>query len=164
MAGKYISASIKPSRRVQIVRTDDKGPGARWKPGQFGYAISYSTRPGMLTENGPSAPDELSYLVAKSKDGHTGASWFSAEALRFTGQDSAPRPSHATKVGTERPFYELKKTDVGKVLISAFGRKWLVSDFIGRVLPTDVGKRVYKAAADMLQVENNAQRARRLGR
>lgn len=173
MAGRYISASIKPSRRVQVVRTDDKGSGAYWKPGQFGYAVSYSTHPGTLTEKGPSAPDELSYLVSKSKDGHTGSSWFSADALRFTGKDSAPRPSHATrsrqpyeltKVRTERPFYELKKTDVGKALISAFGRKWSVSDFIGRVLPTDVGKRVYKAAADMLQVENDAQRDRRLGR
>ena len=97
MAGKYISASIKPSRRVQIVRTTDKSPHPYWKPGQFGYAVGYSTHPGMYTEKGPSNPDELSYLVSKSRDGHTGASWFSAEALRFTGKEKAPSPSHARK-------------------------------------------------------------------
>jgi hypothetical protein len=79
----------------------------------------------------------------------------------------------STTAGTERPFYELKKTDVGKALINAFGRKWPVSDFIGRVLPTDVGKRVYKASigrsqapgpAYVLQIENDEQRSRRLGR
>jgi hypothetical protein len=78
-----------------------------------------------------------------------------------------------TTAGTERPFYELKKTDVGKALINAFGRKWPVSDFIGRVLPTDVGKRVYKAGigrsqapgpAYVLQIENDEQRDRRLER
>jgi hypothetical protein len=98
MADKYIQNSIKPSRRVQIVRTDDKGPHPYWKPGQFGYAVGYSTHPGMYTESGPSSPHALSYLVSKSKDGHTGASWFSVEALRFTGKE--PRPgasSHARK-------------------------------------------------------------------
>src|SRR5665809_16284 len=61
MAGKYITASIKPPRRVQITKVDS-GSGY-WKPGQFGYAISYSTHPGMFTmDKGPSAPGELSYL------------------------------------------------------------------------------------------------------
>lgn len=87
---KYIQASIKPSRRVQIGRTNDAGPHPYWKPGQFGHAVAYSTHPGMYTEKGPSRPDELSYLVSKSKDGHTGASWFSAEALRFTGKEKRP--------------------------------------------------------------------------
>ena len=89
MAGKYITASIKPPRRVQITKVDS-GSGY-WKPGQFGYAISYSTHPGMFTmDKGPSAPGELSYMVSKSKDMRGGALWFSAEALRFTGQERAP--------------------------------------------------------------------------
>jgi hypothetical protein len=97
MAGKYIQASITPPRRVQIVKTDDMGPHPYWKPGQFGHAVSYSTHPGMYTESGPSKGDALSYLVSKSKDGHTGATWFSAEALRFTGKAKAPSQSHARK-------------------------------------------------------------------
>ena len=135
MAGKYIQASIKPSRRVQIVRTDDKGPSAYWKPGQFGYAVSYSTHPGMYTEKGPSAPDELSYLVSKSKDGHTGASWFSAEALRFTGKTAAPKPGHtgharkkkispheakqlirSDGIDFSRDFFQLSSSEVQRVL------------------------------------------------
>jgi hypothetical protein len=43
---------------------------------------------------------------------------------------------------------------------------WLVSDFMGRVLETDVGKRVYLACEDgyapFLQVESNEQREHRL--
>jgi len=132
MAGKYISASIKPSRRVQIVRTNDASPHPYWRPGQFGYAVGYSTHPGMYTESGPSNPDELSYLVSKSKDGHTGASWFSAEALRFTGKEKAPSPSHARKkkidhreakrllqsdgVDFGRDFHELPSYEVQRIL------------------------------------------------
>jgi len=97
MTGKYIQAAIKPSRRVQIVKTDDHGPHPYWRPGQFGHAVSYSTHPGMYTESGPSKGGDLSYLVSKSKDGHTGATWFSAQALRFTGKEKAPSQSHARK-------------------------------------------------------------------
>lgn len=96
MADKYISASIKPPRRVQIIRAD--GSGGYWKPGQFGYAVSYSTHPERHTlDKGPTAPGELAYLVSKAPHGRGGALWFSAEALRFTGKDSAPRPAHARK-------------------------------------------------------------------
>lgn len=132
MAGKYIQASIKPSRRVQIVRTNDNSPHPYWKPGQFGHAVGYSTHPGMYTEKGPSNPDELSYLVSKSKDGHTGASWFSAEALRFTGKTAAPRPGHARKkkispqeakqliqsdgIDFQRDFFQLSSSEVQRVL------------------------------------------------
>jgi phosphoribosyl 1,2-cyclic phosphodiesterase len=35
--------------------------------------------------------------VSKSKDGHTGATWFSAQALRFTGKEKAPSQAHARK-------------------------------------------------------------------
>jgi hypothetical protein len=68
---KHISARISPPRRVQIQRIRDNG--LYWKPGQFGYAISYSTHPGMMTEEGPSRSGDLSYLVSKSKDGRSGA-------------------------------------------------------------------------------------------
>ena len=96
MAGKYITASISPPKRVQILKVDT-GSGY-WKPGQFGYALSYSTHPGMFTmDKGPSEAGELSYLVSKSKDLRGGALWFSATGLRFTGKEKAPSPSHARK-------------------------------------------------------------------
>lgn len=108
MADKYIHASIKPSRRVQIVKTDDFGAHPYWRPGQFGYAVGYSTHPGMYTESGPSKGGDLSYLISKSKDGHTGASWFSAEALRFTGKEKKPgATTHARK--KKLSHYEAKQ-------------------------------------------------------
>ena len=85
MADKYIHASIRPTKRVQILKADT--PADYWKPGQFGYAVAYSTHPGRHTlDKGPTKGGELAYLVSKSKDGHTGALWFSAGALRFTGR------------------------------------------------------------------------------
>jgi hypothetical protein len=78
---KPISASIKPPKRVQIVKAGDS---LYWKPGQFGYALSYSTHPGMYTERGPSAEGELAFLVSKTSNMRGGATWFSADALRFT--------------------------------------------------------------------------------
>lgn len=96
MAGKYISASISPPRRVQILKADSAGD--YWKPGQFGFAVGYSTHPGMYTlDRGPSNAGELSYLVSKSKGKGSGALWFSAEGLRFTGKEKAPSPAHARK-------------------------------------------------------------------
>jgi hypothetical protein len=61
------------------------------------------------------------------------------------------------------PFYTLRRGDIGKARICAFGKWWPTEDFIGRVLTKDVGKRVYKRRG-ILQVENDAQRARRLRR
>lgn len=55
----------------------------------------------------------------------------------------------------------LHEGDVGATAIPAFGRLWLVVDFIGRILPGDVGKRVY-LVGDVLQVENNEQRDARM--
>ena len=63
----------------------------------------------------------------------------------------------------EQPYYEIKKSDIGKPTIKAFGFVWPVVNFIGRVLKTDVGKRVFKRG-EILQVESNDQRDRRLGR
>jgi hypothetical protein len=96
MAAKYISASIDPPRRVQILKADSVG--GYWKPGQFGYAVSYSTYPDRHTmDKGPSQAGELSYLVSKSKGARGGALWFSAQGLRFTGKEKAPSTVHARK-------------------------------------------------------------------
>lgn len=68
-----------------------------------------------------------------------------------------------------RPFIEITAANVGKHLLTAFGRQWLVSEFMGRVLPGDVGKRVYlfgdtRDMGAYLQVENDEQRARRVAK
>lgn len=59
-----------------------------------------------------------------------------------------------------RQYRTITTGDVGKPSLQAFGRSWLVSGFIGQVLPQDVGKQVYLVGG-ILQVENNEQRARR---
>ena len=68
----------------------------------------------------------------------------------------------------QRPFYEIGPRDVGKTLLHMFGGPVQTSSFIGRVLPCDVGKRVYAVATVggdyTLQVENDSQRAARLAR
>jgi len=66
-------------------------------------------------------------------------------------------------------YYELRAKDVGKPWLHAFGYVWPVSGFIGRILPQDVGKRVYwrgntKYNRGILQVENNEQRNARTAR
>lgn len=85
MASQYIQDSIKPSRRVQILRVANDRAGGYWKVGQFGYAVGLSTHPGMHTmDKGSTQGGELAYLVSKTKNGRSGSLWFSAEALRFT--------------------------------------------------------------------------------
>lgn len=61
-----------------------------------------------------------------------------------------------------RPFHEITRADVGKAWLRLFGRVWPVADFIGRILPMDVGKRIY-LCDDIVQVENDEQRDARLG-
>jgi len=56
---------------------------------------------------------------------------------------------------------EISENDVGKPLFTAFGRHWPVASFMGRILPSDVGKRVF-LRDDVLQVENDQQRTERL--
>ena len=58
-------------------------------------------------------------------------------------------------------FIELSKEHVAQPWLKAFGSTWPVSNFIGRIFPQDVGKRVYLVGG-ILQVENNEQRAHRL--
>ena len=60
-------------------------------------------------------------------------------------------------------FRTITKADVGCFVFEAFGRKWYPQSFIGRVLPIDIGKRVY-LVGDILQVENNQQRDARQAR
>ena len=57
--------------------------------------------------------------------------------------------------------YTITEADVGRFAIHAFGQVQVVADFLGRVLPIDVGKLVYRRG-DVLQVENDAQRSARL--
>jgi hypothetical protein len=68
----------------------------------------------------------------------------------------------------QRPFYEIGPHDVGKATLHMFGGMVPADAFIGRVLPCDVGKRVYAVATIggdyTLQVENDSQRAARLAK
>ena len=57
--------------------------------------------------------------------------------------------------------YTLTKEDVGCPWLKIFSSVWLVTNFMGRVLPGDVGKRVYLRGG-VLQVENDEQRDKRL--
>lgn len=63
------------------------------------------------------------------------------------------------------PYYEIQLSDVGKAYIFAFGRHWSVTDFFGRILFGDIGKRVYRvrdnAGEYCLQVESDQQRDKR---
>lgn len=59
------------------------------------------------------------------------------------------------------PYVEITEAHVGKLTFEAFGRSWWTVSFIGRILPRDVGKRVYLIGGD-LQVENDQQRAERV--
>lgn len=56
-----------------------------------------------------------------------------------------------------REFYTIQTSDVGKLFIQAFDRRWLVSDHWGMTMKQDVGKRVYQISPRVLQIENQAQ-------
>lgn len=60
-------------------------------------------------------------------------------------------------------FITLTSKHVGRRIIQAFGKSWFVSDFIGQILPQDVGKRVYDKG-HYLAVENNEQMKNRIGK
>jgi sigma54-dependent transcription regulator len=57
-------------------------------------------------------------------------------------------------------FTTLRSADVGSFVLDAFGSRWPVEDFMGRIMEQDVGKRVYRVG-DILQVESDAQRTQR---
>ncbi len=116
MSEKFISASLDPPRRVEILKADSAG--GYWKPGQFGYALSYTTHDGMHTlDKGPTKPHELAFLVAKSKDMRGGALWFSSEALRFT------KPPKLDLVDAERVALDL-------LLDNGSGDKTLLAELV----------------------------------
>lgn len=62
---------------------------------------------------------------------------------------------------TTETFFEIKPEHVGKGYTQAFDRTWQVACFIGRIFASDVGKYVF-LRGDVLQVESDEQRARRL--
>lgn len=62
----------------------------------------------------------------------------------------------------EAAFYEIRPEDVNQATIKAFGRTWMVANFMGRVLRRDVGKRVTKVwneahDHELLQIESDEQ-------
>lgn len=66
-----------------------------------------------------------------------------------------------------RIHYTITREDVNRASIEAFGRKWSVTDFMGRIYPNDAGKRIYLTKNNAkdhkyLQVESADQRDRRL--
>ena len=62
-----------------------------------------------------------------------------------------------------RQYFVIGKEHVNCAFVRAFGKTWPVSGFMGRIFKRDIGKIVY-LVGDILQVENDAQRAKRLGR
>jgi hypothetical protein len=71
--------------------------------------------------------------------------------------------------GEDIRYHTLTREDVGRAVLDLWGRKWSVQSFMGRILPGDVGKRVYRVPMDdrsgyILQVENDSQRDTRLAR
>jgi hypothetical protein len=114
----------------------------------------------------------VAYGDARQAMGETGQS-----STRSTHADSAARalaeirnhigrPNNEQQDSAGRMFREITDSDVGKSHFAAFGRKWLVAGFMGYILSSDVGKRVYLVATDaddslILQVESYEQRAAR---
>lgn len=60
-------------------------------------------------------------------------------------------------------FITLTSRHIGKRTIKAFGKSWFVSDFIGQILPQDVGRRVFDKG-DYLAAEDNKHMKERLGK
>lgn len=59
--------------------------------------------------------------------------------------------------------FTIGEEHVGAVRVKVGGRTFMTVNFMGRILPGDIGKRVY-LNGDILQVENDGQRAARLAR
>ena len=58
--------------------------------------------------------------------------------------------------------HEIQPEDVGKDVLQLDNHPVRVCDFIGQILPRDVGKRIYRVG-DIYQVENDKQKWARLG-
>ena len=66
-------------------------------------------------------------------------------------------------------FYTITPADVGRAHLRLWDQTWSMAGVLGRILPGDVGKRLYRVpmhdrSGYILQVENNEQRAIRLRR
>lgn len=83
--------------------------------------------------------------------------------LVITGHGTAVREVLTFVQSDYRTYREITADDVGKPTFRAFASVWPVRDFIGRIMPHDVGKRVYLVSG-ILSVENDEQRAARLAR
>lgn len=70
------------------------------------------------------------------------------------------RPSIGAATDSRGRYYTIHEDDEAKFAIYCFGHSWPVTDFIGRILAQDVGKRVYLRGG-ILQVENDEQRHER---
>jgi hypothetical protein len=57
----------------------------------------------------------------------------------------------------------LTRDDVGRSFVTTFGKARDLTGVMGPVQPIDVGKRLYIGVDDVLQVENDEQRAGRTG-
>jgi hypothetical protein len=62
-----------------------------------------------------------------------------------------------------REWVTITHHHVSNPFFHAFGNVWSTSDFIGRILLSDVGKRVYLVKG-ILQVESDEQKYERLAR
>jgi len=65
--------------------------------------------------------------------------------------------------------HEITKEDIGKSTIQkkcpTCGMVWChigITDLMGRIMPHDVGKRIYEVSPNVLQVENQEQLKKRL--
>ena len=61
-----------------------------------------------------------------------------------------------------RYSHEIQPEDVGKDVLQLDGHPVRVCDFIGQILPRDVGKRIYRVGG-IYQVENDEQNWERRG-
>ena len=63
----------------------------------------------------------------------------------LNGEDVCPHchKDYTSDADATNAPYTIKVADVGRHTIRAFGRHWLVQNFMGRVLPGDVGKRIF---------------------
>tara|TARA_Y100000310_G_scaffold300947_1_gene336994 strand:- start:32 stop:247 length:216 start_codon:yes stop_codon:yes gene_type:complete len=60
-------------------------------------------------------------------------------------------------------FHTIHEGNINQPFLRIFGGVWPVSGFLGRILPSDVGKRIYLRGG-ILQAENNQQRRKRWDR
>ena len=60
-------------------------------------------------------------------------------------------------------YYTISQADMGQRSITAFGRKWIISDFFGKLFEFDLGRRVFRAG-ERIRFENARERDLRLAK